>query len=181
LLLVLLGAWGALIPFIGPYFNYAYTPDDTWHYTAGRLILQILPGVGAALGGLLVMGSANRVAAMFGGWLAAVSGAWFIVGVPLSALWGSPTIGDPTGDTTRRVWEYIGFFGGLGAVIVFLAAFALGRFAVVGVKETERFAQQRAVVEEGDTMTPAEDVEDEEVRAGRGPFHWHGSRHAGAR
>ena len=26
-LLLLLGAWGALIPFIGPYFNYAYTPD----------------------------------------------------------------------------------------------------------------------------------------------------------
>jgi hypothetical protein len=27
LLLVLLGIWGALIPFIGPYFHYAFTPD----------------------------------------------------------------------------------------------------------------------------------------------------------
>ena len=26
LLLVLLGIWGALIPFVGPYFHYAYTP-----------------------------------------------------------------------------------------------------------------------------------------------------------
>ena len=26
-LLMLLGAWGALVPFVGPYFGYAYTPD----------------------------------------------------------------------------------------------------------------------------------------------------------
>ena len=25
--LILLGLWGALIPFVGPYFRYAYTPD----------------------------------------------------------------------------------------------------------------------------------------------------------
>ena len=36
-LLVLLGAWGALIPFIGPYFHYAYTPDTAWTYTTARL------------------------------------------------------------------------------------------------------------------------------------------------
>ena len=29
LLLVILGAWGALIPFVGPHFNFAYTPDRT--------------------------------------------------------------------------------------------------------------------------------------------------------
>ena len=34
--LVLLGAWGALIPFVGPYFNYAYTPNGTWIWTASR-------------------------------------------------------------------------------------------------------------------------------------------------
>ena len=44
-LLILLGAWGALIPFIGPYFHFAYTPDTAWTYTAGRLWLEILPGV----------------------------------------------------------------------------------------------------------------------------------------
>jgi hypothetical protein len=26
-LLVLLGIWGGLIAFVGPYFHYAYTPD----------------------------------------------------------------------------------------------------------------------------------------------------------
>src|SRR5262249_52014882 len=36
LLLVLLGLWGALIPLVGPYFHYAYTPDSAWTLTAGR-------------------------------------------------------------------------------------------------------------------------------------------------
>ena len=135
LLLMLLGAWGALIPFIGPYWHYAYGPDNTWDYTTGRLLLEILPGVGAFLGGLLTLGSANRLTATFGGWLAAASGAWFIVGMPLSSVWGSATVGGAVGSTTRQAFEYVGFFGGLGAVIVFLAAFALGRFAVLGVRE----------------------------------------------
>jgi hypothetical protein len=30
-LLILLGAWGGLIPFIGPYFHYAYTPPAPGH------------------------------------------------------------------------------------------------------------------------------------------------------
>lgn len=36
-LLILLGAWGALIPFVGPYFQYAYPPDKAWAYNSGRL------------------------------------------------------------------------------------------------------------------------------------------------
>lgn len=137
LLLLLLGAWGALIPFVGPYWHYAYTPDNTWDYTTGRLLLEVLPGAGAFLGGLLILGSAHRLAAMFGGGLAALSGAWFILGMPLSSVWGNPTVGSPVGGTTRQVVEYLGFFGGLGAAIIFFAALALGRFAVVGVREAE--------------------------------------------
>jgi hypothetical protein len=146
-LLVLLGLWGALIPFVGPYFDYAYTPDNTWNYTNGRLLLEILPGVGAVLGGLLVLGSANRAAGILGGWLAALCGAWFVVGVPLSTIWEGPTVGEPIGGTTQQVVEYIGFFGGVGVAIVFFAAFALGRFAVVGIREVEH-AREREVVPE---------------------------------
>jgi hypothetical protein len=147
LLLMVLGAWGALIPFIGPYWHYSYTPDTTWTYTTGRLLLEILPGAGAFIGGLLMLISAHRLMAMFGAWLAAVSGAWFIVGMPLSTIWGSPNVGAPTGSTTRQMVEYIGFFGGLGAAIIFLAAFALGRFAVVGVREAEWAARRSEATE----------------------------------
>jgi hypothetical protein len=138
LLLILLGAWGGLIPFIGPYFHYAYTSDKAWSYTTGRLWLEILPGVAVALGGFIVLASARRPLAMFGAFVAALGGAWFVVGNPVSALWngGTPEAGVPFGTTmTRLTLEELGFFLGLGVVIVFFAAVALGRCAVVGVKD----------------------------------------------
>src|SRR5437763_1340758 len=80
LLLILLGAWGALIPFVGPYFHFAYTPDTAWTWTWGRFFLEIVPGVAVALGGLILIISAFRPVAMFGAALAAAGGAWFAVG-----------------------------------------------------------------------------------------------------
>jgi hypothetical protein len=146
LLLVLLGAWGALIPFIGPYFHYAYTPDKAWTYTTGRLWLEILPGVATALGGLILLASARRPVAMFGAFMAALGGAWFVVGNLVSTLWNgsTPEAGVPVGATINRLAiEELGFFIGLGVVIVFFAALALGRCAVVGVKDAA-LAEQAA-------------------------------------
>jgi hypothetical protein len=157
-LLVLLGAWGALIPFVGPYFDYAYTPAETWEYSNGRLLLEILPGVGAALGGMLILLSAHRVVGILGGVLAALSGAWFVLGTSLVSIWDGPTAGSPTGDTTRQVLEYVGFFGGLGIAIVYLAAFASGRFAVVGVREIDQ-ARQAAEAETGTEPESAAEAE----------------------
>ncbi len=152
-LLVLLGAWGALVPFVGPAFNYAYTPDDSWHYTTGRLWLEILPGAAAFLGGVILLISANRLAAMFGGWLAAAAGAWFVVGQVLSTLWhnGMPLGGVPSSTgTTRAAMEQIGFFSGLGVAIVFLASLALGRMTVVGVRDLNAARNQQSAAESAD-------------------------------
>ena len=135
-LLVLLGIWGGLIAFVGPYFHYAYTPDKAFTYTTGRLWLEILPAAGAIVGGLILGGTASRPVAIFGAWLAALSGAWFVLGGQLSALWHTGgSAGVPVGDNLHRVVEQIGFFTGLGLVIVFLAAVALGRFTVIGIRE----------------------------------------------
>jgi large conductance mechanosensitive channel len=127
--LVALGALAALIPFLGP-----------WAYTPARLWLQIVPGVAAAAGGLILLGSANRAFAAIGAWLAALAGAWFIIGPTLSRLWvssGFPQIGSPVGGRLGRAVGLIGFFTGLGLVIVFFAALALGRLAVVGTRDAE--------------------------------------------
>jgi hypothetical protein len=75
LLLVLLGLWGALIPLVGPYFHYAYTPDSAWTLTAGRVWLEIVPGAATFLGGIILLASASRPLAMFGAELAAAAGA----------------------------------------------------------------------------------------------------------
>jgi HAMP domain-containing protein len=142
-LLVLLGAWGALIAFVGPYFHYAFTPDHAWTYNTGRLWLEILPGAAAVLGGLIVLVAATRPAAVFGAWVAALSGAWFVVGRPLSTLWTTGhtvAAGQPVGGYITRVAEDIGFFTGLGVVILFFAAMALGRFTVIGAREAAHAA-----------------------------------------
>ena len=133
-LLVLLGAWGALIPFIGPYFHYAYTPDATWVYSTARLWLEILPGAAVFLGGVLLMIATGRHVALFGAMLAAAAGAWFTLGTTLSPLWNNHVTlgGSPAGSTQFiRIMEQLGFFSALGVVIVFVAAAAFGRIMSV--------------------------------------------------
>jgi MFS family permease len=145
-LIVLLGVWGGLLPFIGPSFDYAYTPDQSWHWTAGRFWMQLLPGIAAVVGGLILSASRSRVSATFGGWLAVAAGGWYVVGPLLSPLWDNDFIGQPIGDETDRAVEQIGLFFGLGAVIILLGAFALGRLAVIGARDAEvgeRYASER--------------------------------------
>jgi hypothetical protein len=156
-LLILLGAWGALIPFIGPYFHFAYTPDTTWTWTWGRFFLAIVPGVATALGGLILLISAFRPVAMFGAALAAAGGAWFAVGHLLGPVWSSSTTlggpgsiptalnpGAPIGGPLHMVAENLAFFTALGVVIVFLAAVALGRLAVVGARDAQLAGDEAA-------------------------------------
>jgi hypothetical protein len=141
LLLVLLGIWGGLVPFVGPYFGYAFTPDLAWHFTWGRFWLEILPAAATFLGGLTLLGSANRVSGHLGAWLAAAGGTWFVIGQQVSRLWndGAPAAGMPvSASTLGYVAEWIGFFTGLGVVITFLAAGALGRMSVVGARDVHR-------------------------------------------
>jgi hypothetical protein len=139
-LLILLGAWGGLIPFIGPYFHYAYTPDTAWTYSSGRMWLEVLPGAVTLVGGLIVLASRSRPVAVTGAWLAALGGGWFAVGGVLAPLWmraGTAAAGTPVGGTAARTAEQIGFFAGLGVAIVFMAALAIGRLTVVGVRDAK--------------------------------------------
>ena len=142
-LLILLGAWGGLIPFIGPYFHYAYTPSSAWSYTSGRLWLEIVPAAGAVAGGLILLASASRPAAVFGAWLAAISGAWFALGGLIGPIWPGHQLsaGTPAGGAITRSLEQIGFFTGLGLAVAVVAAVALGRLTVIAVKDTRAAAR----------------------------------------
>ncbi|WP_116045161.1 PRC-barrel domain containing protein [Amycolatopsis palatopharyngis] len=138
-LLVPLGIWGALIPFIGPYFNVAFGTDQTWAFSGDRFWLSILPGIVVVLGGLLLAPSANRITGGLGAWLALAGGIWFVIGPAMSQLWGAggagAPIGQPLGGAGMRTLEQIVAFYGLGALITALAAFALGRLTVRSVKD----------------------------------------------
>jgi hypothetical protein len=162
---MLLWLWGALIPFVGPYFHYAYTPDKVWTYNTGRLWLELLPGAAVFLGGFLLMVAKGRHTALFGALLAAVAGAWFTLGTVLSPLWNHhvPMGGSPASSTVyMRIMEQLGFFTALGVVIVFVAAVALGRIASVpsGIRDIAEIPETTVPA---DTV-PVETVRDETVR-----------------
>jgi hypothetical protein len=179
-LLILLGLWGALIPFIGPYFHFAYTPDKAWTYNTGRLWLELLPGAAVFLGGVLLMAARSRHTALFGALLAAAAGAWFTLGPVLSPLWnhhvamgGSPA----SGTQYMRIMEQLGFFTALGVVIVFVAGAALGRIASVAsgirpVDEVDEVPESTVPVERVPVArtAPADTVPVERVPASAGPL-----------
>lgn len=133
--LVLLGIWGALIPFVGPYWNYAYSPNSTWTWTAARFWLEVLPGAATFLAGLVLLVTAARAVAWLFALLGVAAGAWFVVGPLLAPLWRANYLGSPVGDRTDVSVEAIGIFYGLGAAIIVLAAFAMGRFSLAAARD----------------------------------------------
>jgi hypothetical protein len=163
LLVIVLGIWGGLIPFIGPYFHYAFGSYKAWHYTTERLWLCIVPGAVAVIGGLMLLRSSHRSSGVLGGWLGIAAGAWFAIGPSISLLWhsaGNP-IGAPMGGHTRQAIEWLGYFSGLGVLIAALSAFAMGRYfsrprvveeAVVAADEAvadERMAAHEPIADRG--------------------------------
>ena len=187
-LLILLGAWGGLAPFVGPYFRFAYTPDKAWAYTSGRLWLSVVPGAAALLGGLLVTITSHRAAACVGAFVAALGGAWFVVGTVVIRLVvkngsitpGVPLAGPlgPLSSTSRVLLEGLGFFIGTGALILFFGALALGRFSVVGVRDAALAEELLTAVPTDDYPGAAEQTpEDTSYPATTGPFSVPGSQY----
>jgi hypothetical protein len=112
---------------------------------------------------------------MIGAGLAIAAGAWFTVGTLFTPLFPTTarfTAGTPAGiSTVARVSEQLGFFTGLGLVIVFVGALALGRLSVVGLVDARLAGARRRAAEEEEAE--ADEAETEaaerrtEVRAAR--------------
>ena len=148
-LLILLGLWGAAVPFVGPSFDFAFSPGQDW--SAARGWLEVLPGAATVLGGLVLLMSRNRVAAMLGGWLTVIAGAWFVVGRAFAGPLALGDVGTPAATSdTQRVWLELSYFYGLGVLIVFLGALALGRLSV-RTRRDVAYAQRPIVDRDVDT------------------------------
>jgi len=141
LALILLGGWAAIAPFAGPSLGFGFTPDLAWHYTAGRLYLSVVPGVVVLLGGLIIALSRSRWFGGFCAFVAAVAGLWLIAGAALIRLLpasqvASITTGNPFGTSVNeQIFARVAFFSGAGALIVFFAALALGRFSIAAARD----------------------------------------------
>lgn len=173
-LLILLGAWGALAPFIGPLFNFAYSPDQAWAWTTGRGWLEVLPGAVTVLGGLLLLVSRNRATASLGGWLAVAGGVWFIIGHAVAGPLNLGDAGSPVAATeAKRIALELMFFYGLGALIVFLGAAALGRISVRSVRDVEWADRPVTAHTAADEHAPVATAEPTPVAGHTGPIAGH--------
>lgn len=177
ILLVLLGAWGAIAPFVGPYFNFAYTPDTSWHWTAARGWYQVLPGSVTFVAGLLLLLGRSRGVTTVGAWLGILAGAWFVIGPALSTELTLGSLGTPVGTSSgQRAGETLGLFSGLGAVIIFLAAAAFGRLSVVTVRDMRRAERREAERAEAEELAAREQAEREQAERDRAGYNQTGEQ-----
>ena len=133
LLSALVGAWGAICVFVGPYFGYRPTSATTWQWTTNNWLLHLLPGAVALAAGLMMMmtlrpvrrGEGVRAAVGLDALLLAAAGAWFVIG---PALWPTfqSTSAFATGTSAwTSFWNQLGANLGPGLLLAFLAGMAL--------------------------------------------------------
>lgn len=131
-LIALVGAWAALVPLVGPYFDFTVRDVDAWDWTADVFWLSVLPGAVAFISGVMLAGAGSRATGAIWGWLALASGAWLLVG---SSLWLLEDVFGYMNLAETAAGEQIGFFYGPGAAITALSAFALGRMSIRGHRD----------------------------------------------
>jgi hypothetical protein len=163
-LLLILGAWGALVPFIGPWFDFAFTPDKSWTWTAARGWYEVLPGAVTFVAGLLLLMGTTRATTLLGAWLGILAGAWFVIGQPLTTELTLGSLGHPTGSTSGlRAVEKLAYFSGLGAIILFVAATAFGRLSVVTLRDVRVAERREAARIEAEELAERERLEREQA------------------
>jgi hypothetical protein len=147
LALVLLGAWGGLAPFVGPYFHLGFQSDKSWSYDTGRLYLVIVPGVVALVCGVIVMATKSRWLGGVAGVIAALAGLWFVLGRATMLFIATATTQSyvrslihPIALSPRgTILTEIVTFTGVGLLIVFFGALAAGRVSIGAYRDFVRF------------------------------------------
>jgi len=139
LLSLLVSAWGAIVPFLGPAIGYHADNTSAWEWTSQHAWLYLLPGVVGAVVSLAVVGRSRR-----GRWAARVSlailglalaacGAWFVLGPAAWPLVGSGAVYSADQSASSYFTATVGYNLGVGLVLVLFAGMVLK--ASVGERE----------------------------------------------
>jgi hypothetical protein len=146
LLVALLGAWAALVAFVGPDFGYRATETASWQWTTRNWLLHLVPGAMAFVAGVLAA-SMSRAAApssrgvvRFCALVMIVAGTWLVIG---PALWPVFESGRPYADGTTAGMAFANQVGanlGPGLLIVALGAMILE--SVGGMRSTRQTVEE---------------------------------------
>lgn len=130
---VLVSAWGGIVPYIGPSFNFSGDGTGTWHWSLAHAVLALAPGAAGLLLGLFVIAESRgvtvgkgRLSLATAGTLLMICGAWFAIGAlawPVISNTGAYFVAP----THLRLLAYeVGYSIGVGLVLVFCGAFVDG-------------------------------------------------------
>ncbi|MBO0714828.1 MAG: hypothetical protein J2O39_05355 [Acidimicrobiales bacterium] len=133
LLIVLLGGWGGIIPYVGPRFGYRASGSASFHWTTVHTVLYLVPGAVAVAWGLVIL---VTLAARGGRGLPIVKaiaavgviacGAWFVLGPEVWPIFSNAVVFAPAKPLVRFVNE-VGYNLGPGLLLTILGTVVLAR------------------------------------------------------
>jgi hypothetical protein len=141
LVLILLGAWQALVPMVGPLFGFGMGHESAWTWNQTHLVLNVLPGGAVLIGGLVMLVSVDRATQWLGVVLAFCGGLWGVLGPSTYHV-----------SSFMQIMKSYGYYYATGAVIVVVGVFTVGRLtsgtvtqpAVVDQSEPTQIERQRS-------------------------------------
>ncbi len=132
LLMLVLGAWGGIVAFVGPTFGFGAGASPAWTWNLAHFLVGLVPGVAAVLAGLFVLGrlgsaavGEGRFGVALAGLLAMLAGAWFTIAPQAWAVLYDGLYFLPASHL-RQLADEGGYAVGPGALIAMSGAFALG-------------------------------------------------------
>ena len=135
-LTLLVGAWAGICVFVGPLFGYSVDGSRAWVWNLPHGVLHLAPGAAGVFAGLMMLGAAGRgrrLTAMAGspgavtaGFLAAVAGAWLVIGpVAWSVLRPHPVVW-ALASPLHSLADQVGANLGTGVLLAILGGLAMG-------------------------------------------------------
>jgi hypothetical protein len=127
-LAALLGAWAAIVGFVGPEFGYQATNNASWQWTTANWLLHLIPGAVAFVAGIVAVALAGaatlvrRTLLRLAGLVIVAAGAWLVIG---PALWPVFESGTPYGSAATAQTSFTNQIGanlGPGLLLVALGA-----------------------------------------------------------
>jgi hypothetical protein len=141
LLIALLGGWVIAAALVGPLFNFGFFNDTSWSFTREQWALQLIPGIVAVVGGLMLM-TPSSGSGTLGALLAFLAGGWLVVAPVVYPLWTSGTV-HTFGSEGMQTLRWIGHFYGPGGLILYFSGYGHGLLS------------RRTVVQDTVTTPPA--------------------------
>lgn len=148
---LIVGAWGALDGYVGPYFGFRPVANQVWVGNWQNGLLHLAPGAVAAAAGLmlLAMGPARRSvrggALVLPAVLLLAAGAWFVIGPVAWPTFQSGPAFQPVLSASRNLLNVACASYAPGLVIVMLGGMALKAGSVPAVPVTDPYTPAEAV------------------------------------